>query len=337
MAVMLKIIKGFFSLKLALPLLCILLAVAIIGGVIPQDPAATYPAGPLGILALFFKPADIFRSPFFFLALSAFSLNLGGCTLIGLRRLFKGATAWGRGGASALIHMGILVLIAGAFLSFWGRREFSSLSSVGESVELPGGWAYRIKDFRFDSYPDGRPRFWASDIELLTSLKGGDVKEPGRLVSIEVNKPERIGPYLVFQHFYGQHETARIADSAGRVHVLRGGERRLIGGVDIALVGAANPAAENPASAKPALTEGSQIRGLFALGGGETPDIIEASAGETLGSLRLVSLKNEYYTGTKAVWDPGIILVISGFGIACLGLFLLSLLRFRASRPLENR
>ena len=56
-----------------------------------------------------------------------------------------------------LIHVGLLVLILGALLSTWGRREGTFYLGLGDSIDLPWATACKLLEYVDQRYEDGRP------------------------------------------------------------------------------------------------------------------------------------------------------------------------------------
>ena len=124
------------SMRLALWLLCLIIAISFAGAVAPED----------------IQPV-IFYSWWFLAVLGAFALNLAVCLFF---RLLSRHTRLG----SKICHASILLILAGALLSFYagqrGRLELTrgeeSTAFVGERGSVPLGFAVRLDDFSVEWY-----------------------------------------------------------------------------------------------------------------------------------------------------------------------------------------
>lgn len=99
---------------------------------------------------------------------------------------------------SDVVHLGILIILAGGILSgLTGKRE--NLSFVeGETIAIPGaGFSVRLDRFITEYYPNGSIKDWRSH---LTVLEEGS---PRLQKAIEVNHPLKYRGYLFYQSGYG--------------------------------------------------------------------------------------------------------------------------------------
>jgi cytochrome c biogenesis protein len=149
---------------------------------------------------------------------------------------------WGIFG-SDIVHLGLLVIIAGGILSgLTGSRENLSLKE-GQTVAVPGaGFDLRLDKFSTEYYPDGSVKDWKSALTVL---------EAGRPVverTIEVNHPLQHKGYRFYQSSYGWDwdnpavliEVRKKSDPAYlRTVKLRIGERAPLGDGEGTTVGVA--------------------------------------------------------------------------------------------------
>ena len=134
-----KITASLGSVRLTLWLLVIIIAVSFAGAVVNKD----------------LQPA-IFYSWWFFLILSAFSLNLGVC-------IFSRVAACLKRPGSLLTHVSILVILAGSLVSFaFSRRGSLELTpGVSSTTFREGtgegalGFTVTLEDFHIDWYHPG--------------------------------------------------------------------------------------------------------------------------------------------------------------------------------------
>jgi cytochrome c biogenesis protein len=104
---------------------------------------------------------------------------------------------WGIFG-SDIVHLGLLVIIAGGILSgLTGSREEMSLKE-GQTIAVPGAdFELRLDKFSTEYYPDGSVKDWKSALAVLES--GKSVLER----TIEVNHPLQHKGYRFYQSSYG--------------------------------------------------------------------------------------------------------------------------------------
>ena len=88
-----------------------------------------------------------------------------------------------------------------------GEPEWRALTSQQQIVEMP--IAIELKEFIMETYDDGSPRRFASDIQILT--KSGKRSTFGRLLpegrkniqtTVEVNKPVEVDGWKIYQYGY---------------------------------------------------------------------------------------------------------------------------------------
>ena len=75
-----------------------------------------------------------------------------------------------------------------------GEQEWRALTSQQQIVEMPIG--IELKDFIMETYDDGSPRRFASDIQIMT--KKGKVIQ----TTVEVNKPIEVDGWKIYQYDY---------------------------------------------------------------------------------------------------------------------------------------
>ncbi len=99
---------------------------------------------------------------------------------------------------SDVVHLGLLVVIAGGILSgLTGTRTDLSLRE-GETLAVPGaGFEIRLDKFSTELYPDGNVKDWKSALTVLESGK------PVAEKTIEVNHPLQHRGFRFYQSSYG--------------------------------------------------------------------------------------------------------------------------------------
>ena len=75
-----------------------------------------------------------------------------------------------------------------------GEPEWRALTSKQQIIEMP--IAIELKEFIMETYDDGSPRRFASDIQILTKT-GKNI-----LTTVEVNKPVEVDGWKIYQYGY---------------------------------------------------------------------------------------------------------------------------------------
>ena len=109
-------------------------------------------------------------------------LKRGGVVLLLARKRTLG------GFGADIVHLGLLVILAGGILSGVLGRKADLVLSPGRIADVPwAGFQVRLEDFKTDYYPNGSVKSWKS---RLTVLKRGN---PALTRTIEVNRPLKYG------------------------------------------------------------------------------------------------------------------------------------------------
>ena len=107
--------------------------------------------------------------------------------------------------ASFLFHLGLFIVMTAATLgnadmqrlkmvTVVGQTEWRALDPQGGVVELP--LAIELKQFIMETYDDGSPKRFASEIQILT--KSGQ----NLLTTVDVNKPVEVEGWKIYQYGY---------------------------------------------------------------------------------------------------------------------------------------
>ncbi len=193
--------KTLTSIKLAITLIAVIGVGSLISTVVPQgESSGTY-----------------FGSALFLVPLVLFFLNLGACTVARLRRELGKKTKRRHG--PDILHIGLLILILGGFLTAAARKEGMVMLAPGESADLPGGEILRLVRFEEELYPDGRPKGWTSIVDVE---KNGTSIHAGQ--SIKVNKPLRVGRVKLYQASYSNDPIVIVKNVEGRTFELSRGQ-----------------------------------------------------------------------------------------------------------------
>jgi cytochrome c biogenesis protein ResB len=294
--------RFFKSVRLAVVLLLVITALSILATLIPQGREAAYyfhnypPT--LARLVIALGLSSFFKSWLFLIPCVLFFVNLAVCAVDRLAGRLKRKAR--RHFGPDLVHVGLLVLIAGALLSTWGRREGTFYLGKGDSIDLPMGYQLKLLDYADERYDDGRPRDWVSTVEA----RRGD-RVVAASYSIEVNRPLRLGGLKIYQTNFTREEVALLRDQNGELAAIHGGEGfhwekslLVFAGIEAG-------------------------RAVFERWEGHTlAEELRRSASETIGQYTIVELSSRDLTGLKAVKDPGFIPVLAALLLVAAGLAL---------------
>ena len=114
-------------------------------------------------------------------------------------------TSWRRDIPFLLNHLGLFLAMTTATLgnadmqrlkmiTVKGEPEWRALTSQQQIVEMP--IAIELKEFIMETYDDGSPRRFASDIQILTK-SGKNIQ-----TTVEVNKPVEVDGWKIYQYGY---------------------------------------------------------------------------------------------------------------------------------------
>ncbi len=121
-----------------------------------------------------------------------------------LRRMLH-FNSWRRDIPFLLNHLGLFLAMTTATLgnadmqrlkmiTVKGEPEWRALTSQQQIVEMP--IAIELKEFIMETYDDGSPRRFASDIQILTKT-GKNIQ-----TTVEVNKPVEVDDWKIYQYGY---------------------------------------------------------------------------------------------------------------------------------------
>jgi cytochrome c biogenesis protein ResB len=299
-----KLLKWLKSMKLAAGLLAYL---AISGGLatlIPQGLEAAYYEGTyprlLALVILQSGFSHFFTSLLFLIPSFLFFANLSTCAVDRvLRELRKQG---GRRHGPDILHLGLMILVLGAVLSFSARQEGSVVLAVGDSVELPDGRSMKLTQFDYRQYKDGRPQDWISTVDVTREGKTEIEAFP-----IRVNHPLKLGSMSVYQATHSIATVLTLQDPEGQESRLGQGEEATFGGTR------ANFMATDPATGEAILRISD---------GASSPEIARVRAGKSAGPFAVIAFEDIDLTGLEAAIDPGFGLVLAALIIVLAGLFL---------------
>ncbi len=107
----------------------------------------------------------------------------------------------------ALIHLGFFVTIVCATLGSADKRDLEMTLREGETVSTAStedgtsyetGLSVRLDDFTMETYPNGMPKRFASDV-VVKGKSGKDIT-----AVIEVNKPLKVDGWKMYQYGYDE-------------------------------------------------------------------------------------------------------------------------------------
>jgi cytochrome c biogenesis protein len=296
------IYRFFKSVKLAVTLILIIAVLSLLSTLIPQgnEPVYYYHSYPplLARLMVALGFHNFFKSLLFLIPCVLFFANLGVCTVdrfVGrLRR--KSRRRYG----PDLVHVGLLVLIAGALASTWGRWEKFFFLGKGDPAALPRGYTMKLLDYRYEQYPDGRPKDWVSTVQVERQGKPLIASYP-----IEVNRPLRLPRLKVYQTSFKREDTALLRDRDGELAAIHDGQYFEWQGSILFFAG----------------IEGGKA--VFERWQGQArAAVYHLSTSEPIGDFTIVELSSREMTGLKAVSDPGFIPVLIALALFAAGLAL---------------
>jgi hypothetical protein len=305
----LKLIQNLKSLRLAVGLL---LYLTIFGGfatLVPQgqDPAYYQGHYPRLIAAIILEAKfdRFFTSLLFLFPSFLFFINLSLCTFDRFRRELRKKRGPKRFGPD-ILHLGLILLTAGAVISFSGRQEGFIELSVGDKVEMPGGYFLTLTDFQYLTYEGGRPKDWISRVKIT---RGDAVVRES--YDIRVNHPLAVGDVKLYQVSHSIHLQLVLEDAGGKTFNLAQGERLSRGDTALFFM-----APEDKAS------EGTARRAVIHRSSPSGTSVIRAGVGDAVGDLKVKEFRSVDLTGIEAVSDPGSLIVFISFLFIILGLTL---------------
>jgi hypothetical protein len=279
-------------------------------GLQPEEYASDYGRFLGGFLALS-GFSRFWSSLAFLLPAFLFFVNLSACALSRYSREMRKKS--GRRHGPDILHLGLMLLVLAALLSFVGRQEGYVELSEGESVQLPDGSALRLGDFTFQSYIDGRPRDWISTVDVERAGKKSVAAFP-----LRVNHPLRLGRLSLYQVSHGASRGLILKDGKGNMISLGRGQKVRSGESSLSYL------ADD-------LEGGGVILQL------ETADkeaeVLLAFPGDKAGPWNLVELGVTEKSGLKAVIDPGYPLLLLSLALILLGLALVFIPKLKEIEP----
>jgi cytochrome c biogenesis protein len=306
------LLRSFRSVKLAVVLILVLVALALAASLVPQGREPSFylerypPAFATVLLAV---GADrFFRSIPFLVPAGLFTVNLAVCTV---HRLASRARAGApRRHGPDVLHLGLLVLIAGGMTTAFLRQELYFTMAAGDEVRLTAGYSMVLESFRFERWETGAPKAYVSTVRILRD--GNTVGEPR---AIEVNRPLRVAGIRVYQTSYQSEGVVHLRDAAGATGAIAIGQ----GIADGEAAWYFEDVEREPGAAE-APGAWTAVFRRRAEAGSATLATLRAAAGGTVGPYAVERVSGRLVTGLTAVRDPGTGVVFVGLAMVAAGL-----------------
>lgn len=249
--------------------------------------------------------------------------------------LFSEKGRWTRLGVY-VVHIGILVLIAGSLLGsiagFEGSvtipegQETDTITLKGTGKEHKLDFSIRCDDFEFTKYDTGDPKEYRSDLTLLDNGKEIHKK------SIIVNDPLRFNGINIYQSSFGKmpSETVTLgftSKDSGMVYQLKASMHQVIeipeslGNFTLMrFMNSYNFRGHNI---------GETYIGVHQPEGGEPREVLMPLKFDSFDkmfkhpvAISVISFDEVYYTGLQVTKDPGVLLVYAGFILLIIGCYI---------------
>lgn len=335
------------SVKLAVLLLSLIALSSVLGTLIKQDGSPEeyielYSEKGYRIIS-FLGLDDVFHAKWFILLLLLFALNLFVCSLKRLRRDLKRnqASAFKEDGTFLygvhLVHGSIILILIGSLIGLlFGFRGYVSLKKGEEKdyITLRGkkplnaqmGFVIKCKDFRIDFYPDGTPKDYTTEIEILKN--GSSILEK----RIRVNEPINYEGLYFYQASYGKEPTF-FFEVDGKERILKENDVLREDNLVMKVIRYETSIHHfGPGVMVAYLKDGNPETTWF------LKDIERMSSKKISGkTVKLKNVEEELYTVLEVTKDPGIYVVWSGFFLLVLGLFLTFFITPKRSREEKMR
>ena len=301
-----EVYRFFKSVRLAIVLILVITGLSLLSTLVPQgreDAFYTQTYSPaLSSLIMTLDFNRFFKSLLFILPVILLTLNLGVCAVDRFVRQSR-SKAKKRFGPD-IVHLALLLLLAGGLVTALGRKEQDFTMSQGEEATLSPQYSITLRTFEFLKYESGAPKAWISTV---------DVYRDGALESsafpIKVNHPLRLKGLTVYQTSWDNQSTFRLRDASGAELTAQVGQGFNYDGSFWYLADAVD--------------DGGVQKALFHEYKGN--DIVSAKKLgplETIGPYTLLSVSAKLATGLRTVTDPGYVLVLIAVILLALGLAL---------------
>jgi len=192
-----KAIYRFFkSVRLAIVLILIIIALALLATLVPQGRPDEWYQGHYSAvvyrLIKLFSFEGFFSSVYFLVPVLLFAVNLAVCTVD--RLVVRARNHARRRFGPDLVHIGLLVLIAGGIVTAATRQEKTWQLSEGEEAAISPRYSLHLQSFQYLQYDNGSPKDWISTVSVARDGAPEIASYP-----IEVNHPLRLSGITVYQ------------------------------------------------------------------------------------------------------------------------------------------
>lgn len=294
------------SVRLAIVLILVIITLSLLSTLVPQGREHTFYQGtyPPALYALITTLgfSNYFSSLLFVIPAALFALNLGACTVDRMIRQARtrAEKRWG----PDIVHVALLVLVAGGLVTALARRESDFALTAGDQAAVTPRCSIRLLSFEYLTYSNGMPRAWISTVDVV---RDGALETSA--FAIRVNHPLRVDGVSVYQASWENRSTFRFRDEAGAETTVP------VGGI-----------LEDRGSLwylADAMRDGGVWKALVQeYRGRKLVSARTLAVTESLGSYTLVGVTENLVTGLRVVRDPGFPLVIMGVALLAAGLAL---------------
>ncbi|HYW85474.1 MAG TPA: cytochrome c biogenesis protein ResB, partial [Spirochaetia bacterium] len=283
--------RFFKSVRLTIVLILVIAVLSLLASLVPQGRSDSWYRSHyspfLGSLILLADLPRFFRSAGFLVPALFLTLNLGVCAVDRVVRRVRDK-ARPRYGPD-LVHLGLLILIAGGVITALGRQETTWSLAVGEDAALDSTYALHLLSLQYLKYDNGAPKEWTSTVRVTRS---GSVEIPS--FPIRVNQPLRLKGLSVYQTAWELQGILDLKDADGQELT--------------ATTGQGFPSGQSFwyfAEAQKARDAWSIVAVEY--DGREMKPVStrELRTGDTLGPYTVLGVTAREVTGLKAVKDPG--------------------------------
>ena len=304
-----KAVYGFFkSVRLTIVLILVIAVLSLLASLVPQGrPDAWYRSHYSQFLFSLIRLADLprfFSSAGFLAPAVLLTLNLGVCAVDRVIRRVKNNTKPRFG--PDLVHLGLLILIAGGVITALGRQETTWSLAVGEDAALDSTYALHLLSLQSLKYDNGAPKEWTSTVRVT---RAGSVDIPS--FPIRVNQPLRLKGLSVYQAAWELQGVLDLKDADGQEVTATTGQGFPLGRSFWYFAEAQK--ARDAWSVVAVEYEGKEMKPVSTR---------ELRAGDSLGPYAVLGITAREVTGLKAVKDPGFAPFLAALVILAAGLAL---------------
>jgi len=294
------------SVRLAVVLILVLTVLSLLATLVPQGAEDSFYRGeyPLVIYRLItlLDFNRFFSSLLFLVPVALFAVNLGVCAADRFLRQARSKSR--RQYGPDLVHVGLLVLIAGALVTGFARQEKDFTMAEGDEVRLTKDYSIRLVSFRTVLYENGSPRSWTSTVDVFHDGKPQTASFP-----IRVNHPLRLKGVSVYQTSWARESTLVLRDRQGAEVTAHDGQGFQDG--------------QSFWYFAQVVQESDGPKALFQeYQGHQIVSMRKLAPAQSIGPYTLLRMESREVTGLRAANDPGYLPVIAALVIVAAGLAL---------------